>query len=192
MTSHDLRNNEYYQYVIDRINPVNYCDYIITEAYCGNQDSGNIRFFRSPDYDNGRWNWIVYDTDLGFQNAREVLGFYYMMDPAGTGNGHNFSTILIRKLLQNSDFRALFVERLEYMMRNVFVTDTILSRIDEFQAFLSPEIGRDLAKWRTGGADGWESRVDGLRTFIKTAKTPEGRVAERQRRGAFSPCRARS
>lgn len=181
VTGHDLRNDENYQYVIDRINPVNYCDYIITEAYCGNQDSGNIRFFRSPDYDNGRWNWIVYDTDLGFQNAREVLGFYHIMDPAGTGNGHNFSTILIRKLLQNSDFRALFVERLEYMMKNVFVTDNILARIDQFQAFLSPEIGRDLNKWRSDGADGWESRVDGLRTFIKNR---QGRLKDELRNDA--------
>lgn len=97
-----------YRYVTERMNVQSYCDYLISEAYCGNQDSGNIRFFRSPDYDGGRFHWIVYDVDLGFQNAAVPYGFYHILNPDGTGAGNSLSTVLVNRLLKNPEFRATF------------------------------------------------------------------------------------
>jgi hypothetical protein len=45
--THDLRNEEYYQYVIERIDKENYIDYICAEIYIANGDNGNIRFYKA-------------------------------------------------------------------------------------------------------------------------------------------------
>lgn len=164
--THDMADPGNYRYVTERMNVQSYCDYLISEAYCGNQDSGNIRFFRSPDYDGGRFHWIVYDVDLGFQNAAVPYGFYHILNPDGTGAGNSLSTVLVNRLLKNPEFRATFIERMAYLMQNVFTTDNLIAHIDRFEQILKPEIGRDLDKW--GGSSGsWSSRVEGLRTFVR-------------------------
>lgn len=164
--THDMADPGNYQYVTERMNVESYCDYLISEAYCGNQDSGNIRFFRSPDYDGGRFHWIVYDVDLGFQKAANPFGFFHILNPAGTGAGHSLSTVLVNRLLKNADFRATFIARMAYLMQHVFTADNLIAHIDRFEQFLKPEIGRDLDKW--GGTSGsWASRVEGLRSFVR-------------------------
>lgn len=164
--THDMADPDNYRFVTERMNVESYCDYLISEAYCGNQDSGNIRFFRSPDYDDGRFHWIVYDVDLGFQNTTETYGFFHILNPAGTGTGHSLSTALVNGLLKNADFRATFIDRMAYLMQHVFTVDNLIAHIDRFEEQLRPEIGRDLDKW--GGASGaWASRVEGLRNFAR-------------------------
>ena len=46
--THDMADPGNYRYVTERMNVQSYCDYLISEAYCGNQDSGNIRFSAPP------------------------------------------------------------------------------------------------------------------------------------------------
>lgn len=136
------------------MNVQSYCDYLISEAYCGNQDSGNIRFFRSPDYDGGRFHWIVYDVDLGFQNAAVPYGFYTSSTRTGPARKSGLSTVLVNRLLKNPEFRATFIERMAYLMQNVFTTDNLIAHIDRFEQILKPEIGRDLDKWGGSSAVG--------------------------------------
>lgn len=164
--THDMADAANYAFVTERMNVESYCDYLISEAYCGNQDSGNIRFFRSPDYDGGRFHWIVYDVDLGFQRAADPYGFFHILNPAGTGAAHSLSTTLVNRLLKNADFRATFIDRMAYLMQNVFTPDNMIAHIDRFEQWIRPEIGRDLDKWG-GSSSSWPSRVEGLRTFVR-------------------------
>ena len=44
----------------------NFINYNITEVYVGNRDAGgNIRFWR-PQTPEGRWRWVLFDTDISF------------------------------------------------------------------------------------------------------------------------------
>ena len=163
---HDMRDAANYRYVTERMDVQNYADYIIAEIYCGNDDTGNIRFYRSSEGDN-KWRWILFDTDLGFQPSIRDR-FWYNLNPAGTGTGQQFSTTLITNLLKNSDFLQLFAQRLEYNMKNTWSTARVLARIDEFHDLLQPEIARNFQKWNSKiTASQWEANVESLRVFAR-------------------------
>jgi hypothetical protein len=80
--THDLSNQEYYQYVIDRIDKENYIDYICAEIYIANGDNGNIRFYKSNAMD-GKWRWILYDVDQSFASATHPTVAEHL-NPKGT------------------------------------------------------------------------------------------------------------
>ncbi len=166
--SHDLRQVEAYAYVSERMDVQNYADYIISEIYCGNDDTGNIRYFRSSEGD-GKWRWILFDTDLGFQNGSQN-GIWHVINPAGTGAGNAFSTTLIHNLLKNDEFRTLFLKRWEYHMKNTFSTARVVARIDELHGIWKAEATRNFQKWNP--KINWEQNVENLRVFAR------GRQAE--------------
>ena len=161
--SHDLTKTENYAYVADRIDVQNYIDYLIAELYCGNTDQGNIRFFRSSEGD-GKWRWILYDTDLGFQGGR-LNSAWELFNPNGTGASDAISTTMINKLLKNNTFRALFVERLEYQMDNIWNTERVLSYIDHYAEVWKDEGQKNHDHW--GYETPWESAISDLRYFAR-------------------------
>ena len=59
--THDMQNQEYYEYVTSQIDIDNFIDYLIVESYFGNTDLGNIKFWR--DQNGGKWRWVLYDMD---------------------------------------------------------------------------------------------------------------------------------
>lgn len=160
---HDLTVDEHYQYVADRVDLQNFADWQIAELYCGNTDQGNIRFFRSSEND-GKWRWIFYDTDLGFQGGN-LSSAWELLNPNGTGAGDAISTRLINKLLKNKNFRALFVERLEYQMKNIWNTERVRAEIDRFAAIWEPEADRNSIRWEHSTV--WADNVWGLHYFAR-------------------------
>ena len=165
--SHDLSVDSNYAYVEERVDVKNYADYIIAQLYTGNADQGNIRYFRSDEND-GKWRWLLYDTDLGFQLALKDTA-WELFNPAGTGANDAISTFLINKLLKNKKFRALFVERLEYQMDNVWNSKRILSRIDEMCDNIRSEVPRNNSRWEK--SQNWDLCVEGLRDFARERPT---------------------
>ncbi len=159
--THDMSDNSNYAYVEKRVDVKNYADYIIAELYTGNADQGNIRYFRSSEND-GKWRWLLYDTDLGFQNGLKDTA-WELFNPNGTGAGDQTSTFLINGLLKNKKFRALFVERLEYQMDNIWNTERVISRIDEMADAIRSEVPRNNARWPKN--QDWEAHVNALKTF---------------------------
>lgn len=162
----DLSDPEAYRYVTDRIDVQNYADFLIAEIYCANNDAGNIRYYRSSQDDN-KWRWILFDTDLGFAHKSDQI--WYLINPEGTGYANAFRTTIINGLLSNADFRQLFLERLEYNMKNTFSTERVLARIDELAAAIEPEVKRNFERWPSGYS--WESCIEQLRSFAKNRQS---------------------
>lgn len=121
----NLSDNKNYDAVAAQMDVTNFADFIIAEMYLHNRDEGNIRFYRSRETDN-KWRWILYDTDMTLEATSESAVWDYI-NPAGMGAGNAFSTTLLRGLLTNAQFRALFLERLEFNMKNTFSTQKALA-----------------------------------------------------------------
>lgn len=164
--SHDLRKEECFKYVSDRVDLQNYADYVIAEIFCGNADTGNIRFFRSPEID-GKWRWILYDTDMSMRSGAPKGAFFYL-NPAGNGSGKAFSTALINALMRNPGFRKLFVERLEFQMKHVWNTERVLSVIDRYASMVGPEVARNDKRWNV--SRNWNASVEDMRRFVRGRK----------------------
>ena len=157
---HDLSQQEHYEYVTSRVDIDNYIDYIIAEIYIANPDNGNIRYFKTVD---GKWKWIMYDTDYGFSSAGQNT-VHEHLNPAGTGSGDAFSTKLINGLLKNPQFKEQFIRRIAWQINNVWTESNVNARIDELEGLIAQDMIRDCAK-RESSYNTWKSYVSALRGF---------------------------
>ncbi len=162
--NHDLKVSENYEYVKTQMDVDNYMDYQIAQMYFANTDNGNIRFWHERS-SKGKWRWILYDTDWGFFNV-DHDSVWHIINPKGTGVGKMFSNILIRKLLENKEFKEEFIRRFAHHLNNTFSTERVIATIDEMAKIIEPEMPRDKERWG-GSMESWERQLNKLRNFAK-------------------------
>jgi len=85
-------------------------------------------------------------------------------------NGPNWpnppwSTLLFRKLTENTGFRNSFINRLADVMNTTFVSASVVRRIDSIAAIIQPEIQRNYNRWGTPAPVAWQNAVQTMKTF---------------------------
>ena len=60
----------------------------------------------------------------------------------------------------------LIIQRLEYNMKNVWNTERVLERIDEFYNLYKPEVARNFQRWNPYSLV-WEKEVEAFRVFAR-------------------------
>lgn len=167
-----LANPAHYLRATAQIDVENFLNYYVLQIYADNQDAGgNIKFWRTwrPD---GRWRWLLYDTDFGFGMYEEKayqnnsLAMHTQADGPAWPNPP-WTTLNLRKMLENPGFRQRFVNRFMDCMNTVFRAETAVARIDSFQRRLEPEMPRHLKRWKRGGIDQWHRNVARMRAFAQ-------------------------
>ncbi|HMO05471.1 MAG TPA: CotH kinase family protein [Kiritimatiellia bacterium] len=159
-----------YEQVKNRIDVGNYIDYLSTEIYCGNTDwpGNNVKIWRSvstntaPDAPYGhdaRWRWMIYDTDFGlgadftYVPGHSEFANYNSLAHATALNGAHFSnksnaTLILRRMLENSEFRAEFVSRFSDHLNSAFRADRVIAHHQAMAAKLAPEMAEHARRWR--------------------------------------------
>lgn len=144
-------------------------NYQVAQVYCDNQDAGgNIKYWR-PRTPDGRWRWIMYDTDWGFGLHDSIAYQNNSLDFHTEPNGADWpnppwSTFLLRKLLENPDFKQAFANRFADHLNTTFHPKRVNERIEKFYQTLQPEMSRHLKRWNLNRRV-WEREVGVLRTF---------------------------
>lgn len=163
----DLTVKENYDYVLSKIDVMSYIDYHIAQAFCGNIDTSNIKFYKSTETDN-KWRWIFFDLDYGFDYAHSghFYKLYYLIKPEGTGYESKFNNDLIKALLTNAEFADLFLKRYAYHLNNTFAEERVISSINGFYNLLQPEMTRNCELWSLRMSD-WKWYISTLRDFVK-------------------------
>lgn len=171
MRRHDMANVADFDHVTTQIEVDNFMDYQIAQIYFDNQDAGgNIKFWR-PQTPNGRWRWILYDTDWGFGLHEDEafknnsLAFHTERDGPLWPNPP-WSTFILRKLLENPDFRIDFTNRFADHLNTTFKEDRVAVKIDFIVDQLNFEIDRHFERWRLDREE-WEAEVDKLHSFAQ-------------------------
>ncbi len=119
--THDLSDESDYRYVESQIDIDNFIDYQLFEIFIANYDwpDNNMRCWRSKQ-EGSKWRWIFFDGDAAFNNS-QYDSFAHALNTSDEGWPTNAaSTLFLRKLLSNSDFRRLFSDRLKYVTLNTF------------------------------------------------------------------------
>ena len=98
----DLRNEENYKYVMDRIDATSLMDWYICRAYYADMDLANVKFFQSDEGD-GKWHWCFFDLDWALWNNTE--------DPIGRTARNDGNHAIILALLKNPEFKDIFLKR---------------------------------------------------------------------------------
>lgn len=128
-----------------------FIDYIATQVYICNFDwpSSNQKLWkeRIPE---GKWRWILYDTDLSFKDKGKLYFNYLEHMLAKDSSKYTtvpWSNFLIRKLFENEELKFEFIQRTAVYLNTVFEPHRVLNVFDSIKKIIEPEINRNLAKW---------------------------------------------
>jgi hypothetical protein len=87
-------------------------------------------------------------------------------DPIGTEYPNPpWSTLLLRKLLENDSFKYDFINCFADYSNSIFDSSVVIAKIDSIKSLIESEIPRHGARWSTFNPNEWLSNVQVLRDF---------------------------
>lgn len=155
----------------------NYINYRVFQIFINNKDSrGNIRYWNADGYQK-QFKMIVYDTDLGYENA-EYNYLKACFSPTET-NWHNptWATLYLRKLITHVQFKNEFINQFAHLMNTSLHKDSIIANIDYLQAIYYGELPQNKEKRPSHlrsvvfPLEAWNKEVEKLRLFAKERGT---------------------
>ncbi|MDP8285079.1 MAG: CotH kinase family protein, partial [Candidatus Electryonea clarkiae] len=168
--NYDLSYSDNYQHVSSQIDITNYITYQVAQIYFNNRDwpGNNIKYWR-PRTPDGKWKWILYDTDFGFDIYNNQGYSFNSLEFATEPDGPQWpnppwSTFLFRSLLENDEFQDKFINYFCDHLNSTFLADRVLQQISEKSEMIEPEISSHMARWEYENRN-WEAKVNVLETF---------------------------
>lgn len=174
----DLSLSANYEVMTNYVDIDEYIDYLIAEIYMANSDwpGNNIKAWRRRN-PHGKFRWMTFDLDFGFGGNAE--GQYYKnsiahaTEPSGPDwPNPPWSTLLIRKLLENENFANVFIQRFAAHMATTFDAERVVRIIDSLQTNIASEIPRHRLRWlkSTSYDPVWDNLVEIMREFARKRK----------------------
>lgn len=148
----------------------NYIDYHLAQIYFDNRDwpGNNVKVWRERS-DDGRFRWILYDTDFGWgiwdSNAWAFNTLGFALEPSGP-NWPNppWSTFVLRRLVQNPGFVDALATRLADFVNHHFDPDRVAETLTEVSGAIETEMQAHVDRW--GGRMGdWRSEILDMHLF---------------------------
>lgn len=179
MGTHDLRDDENLAMIHERMDVENYFEYVAAQVYFANTDSfyNNLMLWRKkaninedgPYGHDGRWRWMLYDTDFGMgYGLLSLEGNPIEFDMLAFVLRDDDSVFLFRELMKNEQLKQQFTMTLLDMLANNFETDLVQQKIDTFSDRIRPEMPRTIERWgNIESMEQWEENIDLLKQFAK-------------------------
>ncbi|MCK6605212.1 MAG: CotH kinase family protein [Ignavibacteriaceae bacterium] len=173
LTNNDMTLPANYDYIKTIVDIDNYIDYICAEIYSANADwpGSNMKLWRERK-PGAKWRWLIYDTDFGFGGNSNSLPTSNTLALATATNGPAWpnppwSTLMLRKLLTNEEFRNEFIQRFAVHINTTFEKNRVLNLIDSIKTVIAPEIPRHKARWPQSISYGssWDTLVYVMKDF---------------------------
>lgn len=166
LRDNNMQEDEHYQEMQTRMDMENFIDYQIAQIFVGNTDwpGNNIDYwrYRTDGYDpdapgqlDGRWRWLAYDMDFGFNLYGGTPPSHNTLEHATVTGGPSWpnpdwSTELLRTLLENPTFRNGFITRYLDQLNTAFLPERVVGIINEMAAHIQPEFGEHRDRWNQG------------------------------------------
>jgi hypothetical protein len=166
--THDLRDPDHYAYVQTQIDIENFIDYNILEFYGANFEWPHFNQFRyRPRSQGGRWHWVFWDEDLVFGMSPVVSVDYNMVKRILFDDDGEIATsaLLLRKLMENPHFYALFLSRMVDLLNTSLAPEQVIAHIDALAVELESDIHYETRRWPSSSR--WQTSVEGLRQFAR-------------------------
>lgn len=150
----------------------NFIDYNIIEIFAGNRDwPHNNEFFFRDRVSGAKWRWILWDAEITFHNPDFRSLEWATRDRVRTDIMSNdnanqlYGTLLLRKLMENSDFRELFINRFADFMNTSLGSGHVGSVFDQIAAGIQADIPIEANRWGVPVSQ-WNDGVAQIRNFI--------------------------
>ena len=170
LNTNSLETSNNYNYVASKIDINNYIMYQVAQIFYNNRDwpGNNIKFWNHPE---GKWRWIVFDTDFGFgiwdRNDYQLNTVAFALD-VNDSEWPNpaWSTLMFRKLIENHGFRNKFINKFADELNTRFSTASVLAHFDSLVSRIYPEIESHYQRW---GSDlgTWSGNYNNMKLFAQ-------------------------
>lgn len=170
ITENSLDSNENYSYVASQLDLQEYINYMTVQIYIGNRDwpGNNTKFWKKKE--DGKWRWILFDTDYGFgfrfsDGGADFESFHLITEENG-GDHPNppWSTLLFRKLIENESFKKQFLSTFITHMYSSFDPEWCSYNIDSLSNVIDDEIAYNQALYgRTKNQ--WQEYLNTMKTY---------------------------
>ena len=177
ISTNDMSTEDSYNYITNKIDLDNCLLYFAAQAYYNNQDwpATNIKYWRERS-DNGKWRWILYDLDFGF-NLYETTGqsedhIYYIFSGIETRPGSNppWSTLLPRKLVENPVIQNKYINLIADLLNTKFKSDRVINIINEMKDHLGNEGVKHRERWGISQST-FDSHIQRMISFAQDRPT---------------------
>lgn len=173
--NNDLSLNANYSYIQTRMDTESFMDYFISNIFFRNDDwpDNNIVYWRkktagyqpnAPYGHDGRWRWAFHDVTSTFDDP----AFDALADATTTDDNVNslWSTLILRKLLENATFKNDFINRFADLMNTNFLSNRIINQIDAMAAVIAPEMNDQYFRWKGPLNDSdWQYHINQEKLF---------------------------
>jgi len=185
----DVRNwsssSDFANKLSDSLDIEEFFNFHILQTYISNVDyRGNIRFFK---HKNGRWKWLLYDTDLSC--GMDFLNRNFIQDRTfpTTEYWYNppYATTLLHTILGNKELKDKFVKQYTYLLATKLKLENFESKIDRNASKISSEMERHFMRrdhLYGETRSRWETNLNNLKAYFR--KRPES--AYRHLKAAFN------
>ena len=162
-----------------------YLNYNMAQMYAANTDwpGNNLEFWR-PRTADGRWRWIFYDTDYGFNlplalnpSPPEFDMVAMATIPGKRWPNPPWATVLPHSLLQVDEFRHDFIQRFAAHLNTTFDWPRVDSVIVSMRDAIAPEIPRHAERWSPHPSpfygdsfatmEEWDANLEVMRAFAR-------------------------
>lgn len=160
LKTNDLSDPAIYRQVCDSIDVDEFINYMIPQIYVANTDwpDNNVKMWRKKN--GGKWRWILYDTDFGFENASHNTVMFALGENGGSASSNGplaeWSYIVFKRLCTSPQFVDKLVDRFAIHMTTTYkpsrvnyIIDSLANRIDEEY----PTVKNYLNGWKSFASD---------------------------------------
>lgn len=151
ISQNDITQQVVYNKVGEMMDIDNFMNYMISEIYFGNTDwpNNNVKIWKKKA--GGKWRWILYDTDFGYNlydtNLYNHNTLSYALGEKTDKIPDAWSTLLFRRLILNETFRNKFIDRFCIQLSSTFKYDRVKQIMDSLSNKIVNEISYHKTKW---------------------------------------------
>jgi hypothetical protein len=169
--------------LVSKIDVGNHALYHAFEIYIAHLDwpFNNIRMWKrlTPAYDpdarygsDGRWRWMIFDTDLGFRIENVALNSLARVAAPTAGSSVHTSSRMFRALMKSPEYRRLLINHLADLMNGAMAPQRVAAKVDEFNALLAHSRAEHFQRWQSSGT------VNGGQSFKDFAAQRPGHMRQ--------------
>ena len=181
--SNNMAISDNYEYIKTQMDVEEFINYELFMIWMANIDwpANNIKYWR-PKTPDGKWRWMVYDTDISFWGSavgRTAYPWHHtlkhtMYDITGLPDDEVFHTSaaaaeLLNALMENQDFKQQFCQHYTILLSSMFKAERINKIIDRLKNNLAPEMPYHVKRWQglynPGSISIWNNAVQKLKDF---------------------------
>lgn len=171
--SHDLSQEEHYQYVAERLDVNSFMDMYVARLFFNARDwpENNIKVFknRTEGSVDTKWHFTLLDMDMGiamypmghWADTAEKANFFGWIHSTGTVVG-----TIMNGLCKNEGFKQAFISRFAYVVNHMYAPEVLEAELDT--VVNQREALVELQSMRWGASEGqYRTSVENMYSFVR-------------------------